>query len=263
MEQIKTILKNIGLTDTEINIYLAGLTYPEIGVNELEKQTGIKRTTIYHAIDTMMQKGLVSKKGTPSRLMFTMSRPENIKRHLDKEITKLQDQQKDLEKIIPHLNQKIIQEKAGVKITQYEGLEGVKMVVDEALYCQSKNWDIISPAKNFFSEFEKKYADYYLETRGRRGIIARSLWEYRLPFRALSDEELKQRQPRYLPEVMHGKFKSVFIIFDDKVAIISSLKELSAILIESQEIHNSFCAMFEGLWAVSEDYEKVKGLIVE
>jgi hypothetical protein len=50
---------------------------------------------------------------------------------------------------------------------------------------------------------------------------------------------------------MHGKFKSVIIIFDDKIAIISSIKELTAILIQSQEIHDTFLAMFEGLWESS------------
>jgi len=53
---------------------------------------------------------------------------------------------------------------------------------------------------------------------------------------------------------MHGTFKSVIILFDDKTAIISSLKELSGVMLQSQEIHDTMLALFEGLWVNSEKY---------
>jgi hypothetical protein len=48
------------------------------------------------------------------------------------------------------------------------------------------------------------------------------------------------------------------IIFDDKVAIISSLSGLSAILITSQELSGFFRTIFEGLWSVSDEYDTTK-----
>ncbi len=128
------------------------------------------------------------------------------------------------------------------------------MVVEEALYCKERKWDIIAPAENFFSEFDKTYAKYFLETRKRKGIISRSLWETAERGRSLSEIEKKERNPRLLPKVMRGKFKSVIIIFDDKVAIISSLRELSAILIQSKEIRDTMEALFEGLWITAGEY---------
>src|SRR3989339_824298 len=195
MEKINFILKNIGLTDTETNIYLTGLQYSSIGVNRLEKETKIKRTTIYHAINTLSKKGLVSKKDT-----------------------------------------------------------GIKLVIEEALYCKSRHWDVIAPPKNFFSDFDKKYAEYFMNTRKRKKISARSLWESKADKKVLTPEDLKQRQPRILPNIMYGKFKSIIIIFDDKVAIISSLKESSAILIQSREVHDTMLALFDGLWHISKEY---------
>src|SRR3989339_80013 len=163
MEKINLILKNIGLTDTETNIYLTGLQYSSIGVNRLEKETKIKRTTIYHAINTLSKKGLVSKKDTGAKLVFMI-------------------------------------------------------------------------------------------TRKRKKISARSLWESKADKKVLTPEDLKQRQPRILPNIMYGKFKSIIIIFDDKVAIISSLKESSAILIQSREVHDTMLALFDGLWHISKEY---------
>lgn len=258
MEQIKTILKNIGLTATETAIYLAGLDFPSIGVKELEKITGIKRTTIYHALETLMQKGLAAKKGTPSRLAFIMTEPKDIKRLIVSQIHVLEDQKKELDEILPLLQPKNSKQLAQSNILHYEGISGIKLVVEQALYCKSRHWDIIAPNKNFFSEFDKKYADYFIQTRQERQISARSLWENNPGRRALSPEEIKDRNPRYLPQVMEGHFKSVMIIFDDKVAIISSLQELSAIIIQSPETHDLFKAMFEGLWLGSKEYIKNK-----
>ncbi len=257
MEKVKNILKSIGLTETEIDIYLMGLSYSAIGVSELEKQTRIKRTTIYHALNTLMQKGLAAKKESVGRLIFSMTKPENIKRLIDKEIKLLQNQSEELNNIIPILNQRLEQQGTDVKVSHYEGIEGIKLVIEEALYSKNRHWDIIAPVKNFFSEFSKDYAKYFLETRKQRNITSRSLWEYDVSRRVLTREEIKQRKPRYLPDVMHGKFRSVIIIFDDKVAFISSLKELSAILIQSEEIQTTMSALFEGLWINSKEY-KVK-----
>lgn len=256
MEQIKTILKNIGLTATETSIYLAGLDFPALGVKELEKITGIKRTTIYHALNTLMQKGLAANKGTPTRLAFIMTDPKDIKRLIVSQIQVLQDQQKELDKILPLLQQKNGKKLSQSNVLHYQGIAGIKLVVEEALYCKTRHWDIIAPVKNFFSEFDKKYADYFIKTRQTRQITARSLWEKNPGRRALTPDEIKDRNPRYLPQIMRGQFKSVIIIFDDKVAIISSFDELSAILIQSPEIHDLFKAMFEGLWLSSKEYKK-------
>ncbi|MBI2030539.1 hypothetical protein HYT05_02870 [Candidatus Kaiserbacteria bacterium] len=72
--------------------------------------------------------------------------------------------------------------------------------------------------------------------------------------RKLTAEEIKERNPRLMPAVMHGTFRSMMILFDDKVAIFSSYEKLSAILITSQELHAMFLAMYEGLWGCSEKY---------
>ncbi|NTW13782.1 MAG: hypothetical protein HGA31_01995, partial [Candidatus Moranbacteria bacterium] len=79
----------------------------------------------------------------------------------------------------------------------------------------------------------------------------RSLWEFTPDRRALTVKELRDRDPRYLPEVMNGKFRSVIIIFDDKVAFVSSLNTLSAVLIHSDEIRQTMTALFDGLWTLS------------
>lgn len=248
MEQIHQILRNIGLTDTEIKVYLVGLAYQNLGVSEIVKETGVNRTTVYHALDTLMQKGLVAKKNIGAKLVFNMTQPESINNLLEERIKMLEKQKDEVAAIIPLLTQKRQGASSKVLVSHYEGIEGIKLVVEDAFYCRSGHWDLISPLKNFFSEFDSNYAKYFVETRKKRGITSRSLWESAPTHKFLTQSIIKERNPRILPEIMHGKFQSVICLYDDKVAIISSLKTLSAILIQSEEIHKTLFAIFEGLW---------------
>ncbi len=257
MQDIGSILSELGLTQTEVAVYLAGLARPSVGVHEIVTVTRIKRPTVYHAIETLMQKGLVSKHGTARRLEFVMTKPRQFEHLVDREIGRLQEQKQKILSALPFLEARLSSEAGnGVKVSQFDGIDGVKAVVEEALYCKSRHWDILAPRKNFFSEFDPVYRKYFLRTREQRGIVARSLWEKGTAEhdRLLTADEIRRRNPRYLPESLHGKFASVVILFDDKAAIITSLETHSAILIESEEVKNLLATMFEGLWSFAVPY---------
>lgn len=245
-------LQKLGLTDTESSIYIAGLSSPRSTASSLSKVTGIKRPTVYHALETLAVKGLVAKTGTQGRNTFHMTDPERLHRLLDQQIEQLHLEKRSLETLIPLLSQKraLVSD---TQVIQYEGIDGIKMVVEEALYCKSRRWDIIAPPKNFFSEFDKDYASYFVSSRTSRGIRARTLWERKDHFpKKLTQKVLDERNPRYMPPALYGKFTSVLILFDSNVAIINSLGSKSAILINSKEVHDLISVLFEGVWLSSE-----------
>lgn len=255
MNEGKEILIELGLTNTEATIYLSGLGVNSIGVQEISKKTGIKRPTIYHALNTLVEKGLVAEKKRESRVLFSMCPPEQIKSYLERQKEKLEVQEKKLESILPFLNQQgKNSDKGKFSIVEYKGIEGVKMVLDIAFYCKSEHWDIIAPFNNFLREYGEEYSRYYLKAREVNNITTRTLWERAFSTRRLTAQEVRIRNPRYMPKNMEGRFQSMIFIFDDKVAIISPMKELSAILITSKEINQMFTALFDGIWEVSEKY---------
>ncbi len=131
----------------------------------------------------------------------------------------------------------------------------MKMVVDMACYCKSKKWNIIAPYQNFLRDYDSEYAQNYLRARKNHGITSRTLWELTPQKRPMTAQELKDRNPRIMPESMLGKFKSMIILFDDKVAVFSSYEKKTAILITSKEIHAMYMAMFEAIWEISTKYE--------
>lgn len=259
MDKIHQLLAELGLTDTESEIYVAGLSRSSIDVQTLVTQTRMKRPTIYHALETLMQKGLASKHGTARRLAFSMVSPDRLRRVVDEDMDRLDRRKQRIDELLPLLRAlSPATETEAIRVSQYEGIAGIKTVVEEALYCKSRTWSILAPKKNFFSEFDKDYSKYYLQTRHARQIVVRSLWERGTgeQERPLTPAEIAERNPRYLPERLYGRFESVIILFDDKAAIISSMQTTSAILIQSPEINRLLTAMFDGLWEISQPYKK-------
>jgi sugar-specific transcriptional regulator TrmB len=247
----KTLL-SLGLTSNESALYLAGLELASCTPQSLATLTHIKRPTVYHALDTLKEKGLVTEHKEGGKTHFIMAHPENVRQLVDLKRAELDSQTTELDTIIPFLaNLRGDSEKTEV-VHQY-GLAGAKLVMDAAFRSKSKHWDIIAPYHNFLRD-EKEFSEQYLRTRKIRDITARTLWELKKADRPLTEEEYEMRNPRILPKALQGKFESMIIIFDDKIAIFTSHKNLSAILITSKETQALFQAMFNGLWELSEPY---------
>jgi sugar-specific transcriptional regulator TrmB len=247
----KTLL-SLGLTSTESTLYLAGLELTSCTPQSLATLTHIKRPTVYHALDTLKEKGLVTEHKEGTKCHFTMAHPENVRRLLDVQKATLDAQAAELDNIIPFLSN-LRGESSQTEVVHQYGLEGAKMVMDVAFRAKSKHWDILAPYHNFLRD-EEDFAAQYLRTRQVRGITGRTLWELKKADRPLTDEEYEMRNPRILPKALQGKFESMIIIFDDKIAIFTSHKNLSAILITSKETHALFQAIFNGLWELSDPY---------
>lgn len=260
MEQIEKGLTQIGLTPSEARVYVTGLRHQNIGVQELSRLTSLKRPTIYHALHELEAKGLLTKAGTGRRLVFRMQPPEQLQRILNDQEALIGKRRELLESFMPLLIPQVMAVST-IQVRHVEGIQGMKALIDEALYCKVRQWSIFAPRRNFFSDMDSEYARSFLATRTSRGIRARSLWERpdtkRLSGRRLTPQELQDRHPRYIPASLSGRYAATLIIFDDKVLFLSSLQERHGILIQAQEIHDLLLTMFDGLWLISEPYEKV------
>ena len=58
---IEELLVNLGLTDKETLIYLAILKNQQLTASDISKKTKLKRTTVYAALDNLIQKRLITK----------------------------------------------------------------------------------------------------------------------------------------------------------------------------------------------------------
>lgn len=258
MKAIATYLESIGLSKTESQLYISGLKTPST-IDDLIKNTSIKRSTAYHAMKTLETKGLVSPGRENGRLLFTMTPPENIVSFLDNQSKELERKQVELDRLLPLFPLPHASKTSSYRVEHYESIEGIKKVVDAALDCKTPEWRIIAPKQNFFSDYDQDYARYYLTKRQAHKIKAKTLWEAPVEGKnsgRLTLRDIVTREPRYLPSKFRGQFSAVIIIFDDKVAYISSLKNSESLLLQSSDFSSTMRVMFDALWEASKDVLK-------
>lgn len=255
MQATKSSLAALGLPAAEAQLYLAGLPRPGASLQDLCRATGLKRGTAYRVLRSLTEQGLAAEKKVSNKSLFTMAEPEGLRTILERQRERVDARMGALNALLPSLLRVAGTGKTeDVSVTQHHGIEGMKAVVDAALYCKSRHWDIIAPVGNFLRDHDPDYARKYLRARRSHRITARTLWERKPGARKLTPEEIRWRNPRFMPAAMRDKFPSMLILFDDKVALFSSYQKKSALLITSKEIHGMFAAMFEALWEAGEEY---------
>lgn len=250
----KKLQHTLGLTDTEALLYVACLPHSSVGVADAVKLTGIKRTTIYHALDTLVYKGFAAKKGAGGKVVFSMIAPRSLQHALIAQKFKIEKQQEDLQKLIPSLEILKKGQLSSTQVEHFQGLSGIKAVYEEALYCKSRHWDTFTPATVFLRQYGQEFRKYVMDMREKRKISARALWEESRLERYVNEKKPVNgfnREARIMPNEMQNRFLSKIILFDKKIALITPSTDAGAVLISSNELHAAFMAMFETIWAMS------------
>ncbi len=95
--ELTKALKEYGLSDNEIKVYLALIKLGESAVQKIAKNSGLPRTTCYHLLESLEQKGLVGFVMKDSRKYFSPAQPSKL-------VENLEEKKKIIEEIIPELD---------------------------------------------------------------------------------------------------------------------------------------------------------------
>jgi sugar-specific transcriptional regulator TrmB len=250
------LMRIFGLTENEARVYLYALEREACAPRAITLEQGIPRPTVYHVLQSLIEKGLMTKTRTATGVAFRGVKPAQLPSLLQGEKVRIETREQLLKELLPSLQERHQLVPMTEETVRYEGLAGIKLLFEEALYCKERRWDIVAPSQNVLRQVEKRYAEYVYEAQRERGIRLRTLWENKAHATPHSPEEIRRRNIRLMPKVMTGRFSCLVILFDDACAIFSPLEQSSATLLRSKEIHSTFRAIFDGLWELSTPYLK-------
>jgi sugar-specific transcriptional regulator TrmB len=131
--EIPLILKNFGLNEKEIAVYLALVELGPSPVRVIAQKSKINRGTSYDILKALQSQGLVSFFDTKSRQHFVAEPPEKLVSAVEEKQESLAQLKKQIQKDLPEL--KSIFEKNGGRpmVKMYEGLRGVKTILEDVL----------------------------------------------------------------------------------------------------------------------------------
>ena len=131
--QIQVVLKNFGLSEKEIYVYLTLIEIGSSSVRTISNKAKVNRGTTYDILKSLINMGIVSYYKKESKQYFIAERPETLLAVLEKKQENLLEVKNDIEKNLPLF--KTLFEKQGGKpsVKLYEGLIGIRHILEDVL----------------------------------------------------------------------------------------------------------------------------------
>lgn len=242
---IDQVLMDIGLHETEVRFYLAALELGQAPMRDIARKAGISRTNAYDVFSRLAAQRLVNEIPHASdRSMLIMAEaPERV-------LEIVEERRQKLEAVMPELLSLHNRTPSKPKVRYYQGLDGIKAVLDQTVACRSKILLGILSMSDLYEAPGREWMDDNVRRRIEADVklrVVRSATKDVHPF--WSDNPGDLRVLRYAPDDF--SFSMTTYIYDDTVALISSRKENFAMTIESAEFAAMQTGLFETLWAAS------------
>lgn len=231
-------MNELGLSDQEAAVYLALLRLGESPASVVAKEAGIKRTTAYPLLKSLLAKGCALLYFKKDLRIYRAQRPKRLLSNFEKKI-------KSFEGFLPFL-ESMEKKKASVF-----GLRFIETTTElEQFYAnilnEYKNGQYyiigdIAPWEKNISSFLRQYR----KDRAKAGIKTKILLSHGSKLHNPEDKKLL-RTFKYLPE--EYSFKSTMDIFSDKILIVNPNLNSMAVVIEIPEMVDIFKSLFEIVW---------------
>jgi|SRR3989344_209306 len=246
------ILKEAGLTEGEIKVYLSMLKIGPSTTGPIVESSKISKSIVYQILDKLIDKGLVSYITKDKTKYFQASNPSQIINYLDKKEIDFARTRKDVEELIVELAQ-IKKANKGLTAQIYTGFRGVQTAHEnsyEKLNAGDEYFYI-----GIFPEQEEKFHLYWERDHKRRikaGIKCRLMFNQGTETKIVKNRNnYKGCEARYMP--MNIKTPAWFMGYKNTIVIGLQEAEI-AIEIVNQKIADSFKSYFEEFWNKSKPF---------
>ena len=248
---IKDLLVKLGLSGSEIEIYLTLQAHGALTASELLAATRVKRPTLYYAVRQLKDRGLLHTIPSYGTHRLQAEPPKKLLTMIDLRHAELNALAEEFREWIPKLEKALHPQEGIPVVTFYQGVAAMKQVVMDTLYASSRHIDSIAPKDNFFWQVGQAFSQRYINERTARKITTRNLWEEPLKPEIMARSYRGYSNVRLLPHAMHRRFRSTIFLYDHSVMYISSLQSGYVLLVTSQEHAELMRAMYDGLWKTS------------
>lgn len=161
--EITESLRQFGLTENEIKVYLALLDYGPCLAGMISRRTGLHRRTVYDTTEMLIKKGLIGYILKNHRRFFQASNPQRI-------LDSLKEKENMLFPVVQALVEKFAKTREKEETNFYKGKEGLKTVFEDQL--RAKEILILGASPQAY-EVLRFYFHWYDKTRKQRKIRAR------------------------------------------------------------------------------------------
>lgn len=169
-------LIRIGLTQSEVKLYTTLIKTGPTGVGRLIDESGVSRSKIYHVLERLTRKGLVTSILKAKTRKYSAADPGKLRTFLEGRMKEINTLEKEGEKIIPQIEAELAMAGRHEYAEIYKGLEGVKAARDLSLKVLKKGDTIyVFGSDKIAQDAMPYYWEVYHKKRIAKGIRGKYL----------------------------------------------------------------------------------------
>lgn len=231
------VLEDIGLSTAEIKIYLSLLELGSTTAGPLIEKSGLQSSVVYNAIQKLTAKGFLAAVQQGKKHHYSAADPRHITRYID-------EKKIAFESILPTLLIKQQNAKESPQVVAFEGIKGVRELLETLLDASGKEHHTIGSAQESLMLGEAFWVDYH-KRRAAKGIKAKLLFNESLQ-RWAAETKYPNAEVRYTQAGFEPLTET--IIRGERIGIIVWTEKPIGILIKNVVAAKSYDQYFQVLW---------------
>jgi sugar-specific transcriptional regulator TrmB len=246
---IENVLKNIGLNESEIKVYLCLLQLGDSTRNNIVAKSNIAGSKIYDVLQKLQQKGLVSIYLQNEVMHFKAVNPNQIMYYLEEKKDNISKTEEEAKTILPQLIGLFNSSKEDQEVELLKGFKGMQIIFREQIEIMKpgETCYVIGGTKGTGEEVMMAFFRKIHLMREHKKINTKMLYNLRqkdVISKAYSNKEF----PRTFTKFIKHTSNVAINIYKDRTAILVFGREITAIHIKSQDVANSFLEYFNMMW---------------
>jgi HTH-type transcriptional regulator, sugar sensing transcriptional regulator len=246
--KISSALRRLDLSEFQQSIYLSLLTEGQAPARILAARTGMTRPSVYDQLKSLIILNLVVELDIDGKAEFAAADIKYLDALLEDKIDRLEQSRAFLSEALPSLVDSL--HIVTPKVRFFEGSDGVKQLLKDIMWHDKSTLQVIWPEQKMNEVFDSLFLKWFDERRLKRQLTIESLWV----------TDTKKVTDALFTAGAHDtrriikKEKSIAmstIIYDSKVAFISSHAEAFGFIVESNEFAQSEREKFGALWQLA------------
>jgi len=230
-------LEKIGLNPNEARVYLALLELGPSLAGKITEKSKVHRRTVYDVLELLIDRGLVSYIVEANRKVFEATEPERL-------LELLKEREKEIKEVLPELQAKRNASKRKQEATVFRGKRGLRTIFEDILKYK-ENWVFGSHGR--FREVLGPFFEQYQKRKKEKKIHTRLLVSSRLKQSDII--RLTPGEHRFLKKEYDSPVST--IVYGNKVAIIIWIEEPIGLVLEGNEVSQSFRYYFDVMWKLA------------
>ncbi len=231
------LLRQLGFSDKEAKVYLAGLELGASSVQKIALRAGVNRATTHVILQSFIKRGLVTVFESRGRNFFAVEDPSLLQKLIHLKTEEEHDRLGRLSRIWPEFSVLYALAEDKPRVRFFEGREEVLKAADFIFQAQEKVLRNIYNVDDLYRVFPKY-------RRRQTSHEVRTIYNRAAGPRTAEEDRRINRISSYVPEDGYP-IASDIDIYDDKIHITSLRQDLMAFFVQNKEIAETQKSIFD------------------